>query len=240
VFVFDDARVADMFFVRYDITNRSAQDLEQLRLSIFTDTDLDYNDVGFGSSACSGYVYTHGNRTGFDLDRRLSYTYSRAEGVPVDEPCIGIVTGFLILETRLDDGSLIQPGSHRIYRRDSGLERYFGESSIRDVETAFLAAEGLSSRGEPMINPATGETTKWAFTGNPVDSTGWIDYPNDVRSLLSTESFTLPPDTHAAMTVAWITARRPTLELALLELRRQADLVVDYPYIWRVPQNASR
>lgn len=234
VFGFDHFRLADVFFVRYDITNRSDHDLESVRLGIHTDTDLQYGQRG-RVSTCVGIVGYSSNQTGFDLPHKMTYTYPTQYSSSINDACLGVTTGYLILETATEDGFTIEPGSHRIYRRNTGQEWYFSESAFKNVEDLQMAMEGLSTRGEPMINPVTGETTKWAFTGNPVDGTGWIDYPNDVRSLLSTEAFSLESGEHVAMTVAWITARDETLALALNEMRALADILIANPRIWRDP-----
>ncbi|GMQ81217.1 MAG: hypothetical protein BMS9Abin05_0648 [Rhodothermia bacterium] len=221
-------RRINAYFVRYDLRNKSSSDITDLRLGIHTDTDLEF----VRKHECSQWVSYGSNGTGFDLERKMTYTYPTRKYETMPARCQGIATGYLILETSFENGTSVDVGSHRIYRRNTGREREFSESAFSSFEQIYFALEGLSTTGQPMINPATGQETKWAFTGNPVDSTGWLDYPNDVRSLLSTEAFDLKADERISMTVVWITTRGRTLDAALSFMKETADFFQSRPGIW--------
>lgn len=228
VFGYDFVRRYNAYFVRYDITNSSASDLSDLRLGIHTDTDLEWGR----NHPCRSWTGYYRNGTGYDPDRQLTYTYHTNESGLMPPYCQGVVTGYSILQTIINGSTQVDVGSHRIYRRNRGREAGFSEFDFDNLDQLLLALEGLSTTGELMTNPATGEATKWAFTGNPVDSTGWLDYPTDVRSLLSTEAFELLSGDHVAITVMWVTTKRPDLGAAIDLMKETVDFAQSRPEIW--------
>ncbi|NIV11610.1 MAG: hypothetical protein GWN62_10105, partial [Aliifodinibius sp.] len=86
------------------------------------------------------------------------------------------------------------------------------------------ALKGLSNFGDPMINPVTGNETKFAFTGDPITQTGWLDsIAIDVRSLLSSAPFTLAPGEKKIVSIVWIVESGQNLADALVNLKSKVD-----------------
>lgn len=193
-------------FIKYSITNLSTEIWNNIYVGFFSDTDL------FNYSI---------NRTGYDSVRSMSYTYDTTNNY---------VTGFSFMETPKNVGV----GSHRIMRRNDYIDPDFGEYSFILPEQIILALKGLSNSGQPMINPVTGLVTKFAFTGDPVTHTGWLDTPVDVRSLLSTESFSLSPGETTWITITWVvTHDTVSLSNALSELKTIMDLIKADVSLWQ-------
>jgi hypothetical protein len=117
--------------------------------------------------------------------------------------------------------------SNRILTRWASVP-YFASFSlplIDSPEKVLLALEGLDANGNPMINPVTGMPTRFAFTGDPVTGTGWIDEPNDLRQLLSFAPVDLEPGASVHYRLAWIFASGSDLPSAIDELFRKTDLI---------------
>lgn len=149
----------NVIFIKYGITNLSAENWNNVSTGFYSDTDLDDALI---------------DQTGYDSSRSLSFTYERQTNN---------VTGFTFLETPKN----VSIKSHRIMRKNNYINPDFGENSFTTPEQIILALKGLSNTGQPMINPVTGLATNFAFTGDPVLQTGWLDTPVDVRSMISTE-----------------------------------------------------
>ncbi len=198
----------NVFFIRYEITNLSSEDFDELYAGFYSDTDLP------GASS---------NATGYDSLRALSYTYSS------DTP----VTGFTFLETPTEAGEPIGVLSHRILRKNYSSIPGFGEAELETPQEIIHALQGLSDIGDPMINPITGEETKFAFTGDPVNITGWLDTPMDVRSLLTSGPFTLESGESQVITMAWIVVEGGTLAESLQMLKSQTDQIRSEVELWQ-------
>ena len=143
------------------------------------------------------------------------------------------MTGFAFLETPIEDGSQISMGSHRIMRKNNYLNPEFGERGINTPEQVLFALKGLDNFGNPMINPSTGKETKFAFTGDPITGTGWLDdIPIDVRSLSSTEAFSLKGGEKKTISIVWIVESGSNLSIALGNLKNKTDNIRNSRYLW--------
>ena len=85
-----------------------------------------------------------------------------------------------------------------------------------------MALKGLSTVGNPMIDPTTGLETEYAFTGDPIAGTGWLDSLKENRSLLSLKPFTILTGETKSLTMAWIIVAETNLEAGLSELKSLA------------------
>jgi len=83
-----------------------------------------------------------------------------------------------------------------------------------------------------MINPITGNETKFAFNGNPITQTGWIDESLDVRSLLNTNEFSLYPKSTIYLTVVITIAGGNNLENAIINLKNKIDNIRLTTELW--------
>ncbi len=191
----DDLR--NVIFIKYGITNLSPVNWNNLYIGFYSDTDL--NAAGF-------------NRTGYDQARSISYTY---------DTTANYTTGFSFLELPKNVGIK----SHRIMRKNNYINPDYGEYSFTSPQQIIYALKGLSNFGQPMINPITGLETNFAFTGDPVTHTGWLDSPVDVRSMISSESFSLNSGETTWVTIVWVVTRETTLDNSLKSLKSQIDQI---------------
>ena len=118
-------------------------------------------------------------------------------------------------------------------RKNNYINEEYGEYSFNEPGQIFYAFKSLSNYGGQMINPMTGEPTRFAFTGSPVMNTGWLDTPIDVRSLLSTESFSLSPGETTWITVAWVITNDVSLANSLKKLKTQFEEIRKDASLWR-------
>ena len=123
--------------------------------------------------------------------------------------------------------------AHRIIREHS--DKAFPEFHLGAISTPtrlLFALQGLSPFGDPMVDPTTGNPTKFAFTGDPVSKSGWIDDRTDVRSLQSIAPFDLAPSEVRSLTVVWLIAKGKNLKNGLELFRAQYDLIMSRREMW--------
>ena len=219
-----DIAARDAFFMRFVLTNSSEETMTNVRAAIKTDMDVGLRDV----AGCEG-AGTFDNRVGFDHSTGLSYVYSiQAFGPPLPESCFGFVSGYMIVDT---PGGL-SLGHHRKLDKHGGQGGY-GEAEMMTPEELFNTVHGLTIHGDPMVNPVTGESTLFAYDGNPLTGDGWV-YPNsrDVRNMLGTEVFELAPGEQKELVVAWVTVRKAGLAAGITSILERADTIRRTPGLW--------
>jgi len=91
------------------------------------------------------------------------------------------------------------------------MERSAGK--VRGTDTL----KGISTTGNPMLDPTTGQATSYAFTGDPVAETGWLDVDTGTDTLLflSSGPFSIAPGTHKMLTELVSIEAAPSLSEAL-------------------------
>lgn len=214
---YEDDNLNQVFFLRYEIENRGSYGYDEVYAGFFGDTDL--IDIF--------------NSTGYDSSRSLSYTYMPNDNIFAPE-YYPYVTGFTFLETPMENGTPVGVGSHRIMRKNNYLNPEFGERDFDTPEQVLYAMKGLSNFGDPMINPVTGSITKFAFTGDPIKQTGWLDsIPIDVRSLLSTAPFTLAAGEEKIISIVWVVESGENLAAAIFNLKSKVDDIRSKDYLWK-------
>lgn len=217
----------DVVFVRYEITNTGTARWDDVYVGVHAD-----NDLALRNCRC---VHAGFNNTAYDEARSLTYTYTGDQGIACLEEDVcspmapGAVLGFTFLETPDNTGVL----SHRIMRKNNYINPGFGEYGVQGPQQVLYALRGLSNEGQPMVNPVTGETTMFAFTGDPVAGTGWLDESVDVRSLLTAGSFSLNPGETKALVGAYVFAHGKTRGEGVASLQSKVDLVRNSPQHWR-------
>ncbi|QXD14142.1 hypothetical protein GQ464_011810 [Rhodocaloribacter litoris] len=209
--------------MQYEITNDATEAFTDLYIGFFADVDLDMG-------RCYSLI---ANATGYDTARALSYTYPRAAAGDQDLGCPILVFGLAFLESPVASEAPHTVTSHTILRKNVGPEYDFSEATLRNPQDVLYRLQGLSSQGDPMIDPTTDTPTSYAFTGDPVTQTGWLDVPIDVRSLTAAGPFSLAQGQKKRFTVALIVAQGSVLSEALTHLRQQVDLVRSQAGLWR-------
>jgi hypothetical protein len=213
VYGYEDPALQDVVFVRYEIVNNTGGNLTDLFVGFFADVDLNI------FSCFSAFA----NATGFDPTRALSYTYPREATEDAVLPCPIRVLGLTFLESPVATVPPHTVTSHTILRKNVGPGYEFSEATLRNPQDVLYRLQGLSSQGEPMMDPTTGLATPYAFTGDPVAETGWLDVPTDVRSLTTAGPFSLAEGQQQTLTVAIVAAQGNVLSEALAQLHQKVD-----------------
>lgn len=203
-------------FVRYKLTNLSSISIENLHSGFGGDIDLFLSDTDMEPiEGLCGRFNSRWNNTGYDLENHFSYTYVKPDPIDgnIPEECYGTFVGYSILGSTTANG-LVSPmlASRILTRGPEESYEAFQEHHITAPQRVLYALQGLSFNGLPMINPVTNIPTAFAFSGNPIDETGWLDMRRDTRSLQSIAPFSLGPGETATTTVAIFTVASPTFE----------------------------
>jgi len=233
---FNDEQLKSTLFVRYEITNASTVAIEDLRIGFGGDMDLFLSDTNSEpiNGPC-GRFNTHWNNTAYDLARNYTYTYVKPDSMDGDisGECYGTFVGYTFVGSSDSDGLNAPILAHTVLTRwEEESFVGFDESSINTPSKVLFALHGLSSEGAPMIDPSTGEVTSFAYTGNPLTETGWVDTRKDVRSLLSISPITLAPGEKVVTTVAIFTAVSPSFEQGYADLSTLFDRIMSQRNKW--------
>ncbi len=223
IYMYEALTGQNVLFVRFDVINNTNETISDLHVGFHTDTDL---AIRFSdSNHCNSRADAGTNRTGYDEALALSYTYSMPDPADVNNPadCHGAASGFMFIDAPLPGDASDQVLAHTIIKKNLDREYPgFGELDYTETRHFGMALKGLSSMGTPMIDPTTGLETKYAFTGDPITGTGWLDSPKDNRSLLSLKPFRIMPGETKSITVAWIIVAEANLEAGLSKLKSLA------------------
>ena len=157
-------------FIKFKIINKLSNTLNDTYIAIWCDPDLggssdDY--VGCDTTLSVGYVYNATNQ-----DNTYGATPPSA-GYDFFQGPIG------------DDGFELPMTSFNMY---------INATDPRATLESYYYMQGLDLHGDPVVNPQTGEVTKFMLPGDPVANTGWIDSdPADRRFMQNTGPFTMEP-----------------------------------------------
>ena len=176
-----DGPLDNIMFVKLLVINKSGQTIDSLYIAHWNDDDI--GDATDDLVAC-------------DTLLDLSYTYNgRIEDsdygleVPVKASCM--LQGPIIPddnEFALISGKII-PGYRNLHITNFPKIQK-SSSQWPDPETAFevfnLVRSLETNMGTPLIDPNTNKITNFAFPGDPVTQSGWLDiWPADRRMLMS-------------------------------------------------------
>jgi len=198
--------IKDVIFIRYGIKNNANTSLA-FNSGYYSDTDLSFS---------SDWV-------AYDSVRGISYTYNQENYSAI---------GFAFLKAPVMESGKPKILAHRIVRKNNYINANFGETGFTNSQQVIWALNGLDNFGNPMINPITNKVTKYAFTGNPIDSTGWLDTKVDVRNLLSIESFSVAPSEAKYFTLAILKSKSDSKKNAILQILKQLDLIREQTNLW--------
>lgn len=204
-----DEGLETSLFIKYIIKNSSTARVDNLIPGFFADCEI-------------------GRSTGYNSQHGLTYTYTKGA---VDSTS---AAGYCFLEI----GGVADPAqiatSHRIMRKSTYVDLEFPHFTevLQSPEEVVFALKGLSNQGAPMVHPETNQETKFAFTGDPVSETGWLDSKGDVRSLLGGLHFGLDPGDSMSVTVLMTAAEGKNLEDALSQLTSSVARIRLTPGLW--------
>jgi hypothetical protein len=180
-----DTMMTQVVFLEYTITNRSSEMIDSCIITIYGDPDIGYsNDDRVGSDVETGmaYCYSEGSHDQYYGDKT---------------PAVGIC----LLNDRASSSNF-----YYFYRRND-------PPSVRldSLYKTINLVKGLQLMGEPYIDSSTMLPTKFPFSGNPVDSTGWINaLSEDYRFVINASPISLQAGDSIKVVAALIVARGET------------------------------
>ncbi len=224
-----DPDLKNIFFVRYSIYNTGtvAESFDSVYFGIWTDDDVGnyVNDlVGSSPDLLTGYTYDGGADMAFGVNSpTVMRTLLYAKKLPVND----------------------LPGIEKL---NGSFVEYIASHPTQgdpfNVEQARNYLLGLNQEGE-VINPCDWTygvvlnedcstiDGRWMYSGNPVDSVGWINiFPTDQRSMLNVGPFDLGAAESVEITVAYHFSRGETsLESVTLGLNKAQYLRDNAPVL---------
>ncbi len=211
-------------FLHWTIMNKSDKDWKDAFVGIFVDPDVDdASDDLVGSDSTLNMVYCYESAKGMEDKSLQSIGYQFIE-TPVN---------FFVGDTAL---TLWGPKSD--YQNASALSPPIFKHSPREwveypfapgKQTSIYVHDRLSCRdnnGDPLIDPRTGRKTNWAFSGDPLFQTGWLDsLPHDRRMMISAGPFDLSSGDTTGLTLAIIANKAANRFTSIIDLKQEAKKI---------------
>jgi hypothetical protein len=209
----------NVIFLRWKIFNKSEDVWNKVYLGIFSDPDL---------------IHASDDLAGSDSTLHLTYCYESTTRYDLPYHAVG----YMVLESPIlpstGDGAITFYGAVADFvnvpvyapRMEKNLNTPFDDISYNE-ETAqiiYNRLQTLDKWGEPSIDPFTNRPTNWAFSGDPVTGSGWIDNfpPRDRRMMLSTGPMDMAPDDTNSITIAFIAEQNNVRLENITDLKRDA------------------
>jgi len=194
--------IDNIMFLRWKIANKSNQVWNDIYFGVFSDPDLRFppNDLT-GSDSTMNLVYAYVSTEDQSISKYNSVGYVMLESPIV--PSVGD-TAFTIFGRKLNYMNV--PVSAPIYRK-ANFPGWMDISypNERTAEVIYNRLRCIDSYGNHAIDPTTGRFSNWAYSGDPILKTGWLDtLARDRRMMLSVGPFQMEPGDTNSMTCAII------------------------------------
>ncbi len=178
-------------FMDFRVINKSGNRIEDMFISVWADPDLgDAGDdlVGSDTELSLGYCY---NATNNDANYgkkppAVGYDFFQGPIVPDTNEADGIDSVYFLDEWVHGYTSLPM----------TSFNQYINGTDPDNADETYWYMQGLDAKnsGADLVNPITGEVTKFMFPGDPTTGEGWLDSdPADRRYMQSTGPFTMEP-----------------------------------------------
>jgi len=227
VFNFNCFPLRDMYFVKYRIINKSSLVWDSTFIGICSDSDL-----GDGIDDASGC----------DTTRNLGFMYNYDN----DDPLYGAnppVVGIRLLQSPLRYTGSSKDTAKLPYDTLTGY-KHIGMTTHNSFKnnlcygdpekdtTAYYYLTGLNECGQPMINGVTGQITKFRYSGNACQRTGWYDsLSGDKKNFIGSGPFVMNSgDTQIVMTSFMITREGGNNFQNVCALQSLSDSALKYYY----------
>lgn len=212
----------DMMFLRWEFINKSPDTWEDAYLGVWSDPDVfDAND----------------DLTGSDSTLNLVYCFDKERWNGTVKNCIG----YGLLETPVipspGDTAIVFGGDLPGYRNapvysplylKHDMEGWVGPpyATYETAQMVYDRLKTLNMYGEQLIDPLTGAPSRWAYSGDPILETGWLDpLARDRMMLISTGPITVLPGDTCAMTLAILPVQQVSSKTAISDLKKQIPAV---------------
>lgn len=154
-------------FIEYTLLNKGGNDIDSCYVMFWSDPDLGGAGddlVGCDPALSLGYVYNATNVDQLYGDRPPALGYDFFKGPVANGDTLGL-TSFIY---------------------------YINGTDPANATQTFNYMRGYTRDGEPVVDPVTGDTTRFYYPGDPVAGTGWLDTnPSDRRFMMITGPFQL-------------------------------------------------
>lgn len=179
--------LGNIMFLRYKIMNKGSKNLRNLFISLWSDPDLGgFTDdlVGSDSSLSLGFVFNANNNDGVYGSNPPAVGYDFFQG-PLDST--GNPADTAIMWGQFLPGNVNLPLA--------SFNKYINGTDPDLPSESYAYQNGLDGKtGLPLIDPTTGQPTKFFGNGDPVTNTGFIDSdPADRRFMLNTGPIVFSP-----------------------------------------------
>ena len=172
-------------FIRFVITNKNSEGhaLDSVYVGLWLDPDIgDSSDdaLGYDSELMLSYAYNSDNDdAGYYGDGAPAVGAMLLQGPLVDAPgqTVTLPDGSVY-----EDKILLGQTAFFTFLNTTTDPRFKGpKRDATGAATAYTYMKGLMGNGEPWVDPVTGESTVFPYSGDPVAGTGWVfDQGGDV------------------------------------------------------------
>jgi hypothetical protein len=166
--------LGNVVFLRWIFINKGGNQLDSMFVSIWSDTDL-------GGAA--------DDLVGCDILLSLGYTYNSTNNDQLygsAPPAVGYDFFQGPLRRRFPGDDVELPMT--------SFNKYINGTDPASSSDTYNYMNGILPSGDPVIDPTTGEATKFFDPGDPTTRSGWLDSnPADRRHLLSSGPFYMAP-----------------------------------------------
>ena len=198
--------LGNTIFMEFKILNRCSYTLEDAYVAIWGDPDI--------GGSTDDYVGCHPMRN-------LAFSYNADNNDDVygtGPPCLG----YDLLRGTVDE-------SGRKHYMTS-FSRLTNTTDPRAKEESYNYMMGFDFNGNPVVDPTTGEVTKYMVSGDPVSGTGWLDSePGDRRFMMVSGPFTMVPGDSQEVALA-IVIGHGTDNIESVEIMKAYDAQAQYWY----------
>jgi hypothetical protein len=206
-FAFDEpGALGNVIFMEFRIINKCDYLLENTYFSIWCDPDIGgASDDYVGCCPLLSLVYAYNADNDDDM-------------YGTSPPCLGYD---LLKGTVADNG-------WRQYM--TAFSVFWSGMDPRALEESYNSMMGLDIFGNPVIDPTTGQVTKFTYAGDPVSGTGWLDEaPDDKRFLMTSGPFTMEPEDTQDIALAIVVGHGED-RLESVRIMKQYDAVAQVQY----------
>ncbi|MHB8578654.1 MAG: hypothetical protein ACYDA4_02195 [Ignavibacteriaceae bacterium] len=235
--------LGNMYFKKWDIINKGQNQIDSMFASYWTDVDL--------GNATDDLV-------GCDTTLSLQFTYNGQANDAVYAPLPPPADGFDFFQGPVVPGAatdsaivIAPPFKFQYVHGEKNLpmtaayffvngDANFGDPPQGDITGStqfynfFNGNYGLS--GLPFVNPINNQPTKFAFSGDPVAGTGWLDGvalpPGDRRQGMASGPFNMAPgDTQQVVVAEMVAGAIPGVDrLSAISLVKFYDQTAQFAY----------
>lgn|GEM_PF-1630628 len=199
--------LSNTVFVGFKIINKSSDIWDDTYLTLWCDPDVGdaYDDfVGIDTIRNMAYAYN-----GDNIDEANAFNSGYGNQAPA--------IGYKILK-----GSFYTKPIQAFSFYTNGVDYPFHDPS--EPEEYYNSMQGRLLDGSYRIDPHTGQTSVFPFSGNPESGSGWVDSePGDRRFLMSTGPFDLDPGQSRDLLAAIIVGQGSDYLNSVAVLRTTAD-----------------